>query len=183
MLPLMEMDEAEAVLKEYPALYEAQYALRMRAKLGLATEDNADVALAERLLGLMHSSRTDFTRFFRSLSGFDTTQGARNSALRDQFVEREGFDAWASDYRARLAQENSVDVERARRMDAVNPAYVLRNWMAEEAIEAARERRDYALIETLRQLLSRPFDVQPGMERYAALPPDWASEIAVSCSS
>ncbi|MBK8064066.1 MAG: YdiU family protein [Betaproteobacteria bacterium] len=180
MLPLMEMDEAEAVLQRYEPLFQSEYAARMRAKLGLATAREDDAALVTELLDLMHASRTDFTILFRSLSGFDSAEGARNTGLRDQFTERERFDAWAVRYAARLRAEGSRDAERRARMDAVNPLYVLRNWMAEEAIEDARERREYAKIEDLRRLLSRPFEDQPGSERYAGLPPDWATRISVA---
>jgi uncharacterized protein YdiU (UPF0061 family) len=155
----------------------------MRAKLGLQTTEDGDAKLLEDLLGLMHRSRADFTIFFRSLSRFDSGVEARNLHLRDQFTEREAFDAWAATYRIRLARESTEDAERRERMDRTNPAYVLRNWMAEEAISRARDQRDYALIEELRVLLSAPFEERPGMERYAAYPPGWAGAISVSCSS
>ena len=183
LLPLMEMGEAEAALQRFEPVFDASYAASMRAKLGLLATEDGDAKLMEDLLGLMQRSRTDFTILFRSLAGFDTAQAAKNAKLRDQFTEREGFDAWAGDYRARLAREGSVDAERRERMDRTNPACVLRNWMAEEAIAKARDRRDYSMIEELRSLLAAPFRLPPGMERYAGYPPDWAGGISVSCSS
>ncbi len=183
LLPLLEMDEAEAALARYEPAFDSAYATLMRAKLGLQTAEDGDVGLLDDLLGLMQRSRTDFTIFFRSLAGFDSTAGAKNAPLRDQFTEREGFDAWGEAYRARLAREGSLDAERRSRMNLTNPAYVLRNWMAEEAIALARDQRDYARIEELRRLLSNPFEEQRGMQRYAAAPPDWAGGISVSCSS
>ena len=183
LLPLMELEEAEAALQRYEPAFDTAYATRMRAKLGLLSAEEGDAELAADLLGLMHRSRTDFTILFRSLSRFDSSEKARNLHLRDQFTEREGFDAWAATYRTRLARENSVDAERRESMDRANPAYVLRNWMAEEAIARARDQRDYGRIEELRALLSSPFQEQPGMERYAGLPPDWAGALSVSCSS
>ena len=183
LLPLMEMDEAEAALQKFDAAYETAYATLMRAKLGLLVPEENDANLVEAILGLMQESRTDFTLFFRGLSLFDTTANAMNEKLRDQFIKREDFDQWAGDYRARLLREGSVDAGRRDRMDLANPAYVLRNWMAEEAIAKARDERDYTLIEELRVLLSDPFAEQPGMERYLAPPPEWASRISVSCSS
>jgi uncharacterized protein YdiU (UPF0061 family) len=183
LLPLMEMEEAETALQRYEPAFDTAYATRMRAKLGLQTTEDGDAKLLEDLLGLMHRSRADFTIFFRSLSRFDSGVEARNLHLRDQFTEREAFDAWAATYRIRLARESTEDAERRERMDRTNPAYVLRNWMAEEAISRARDQRDYALIEELRVLLSAPFEERPGMERYAAYPPGWAGAISVSCSS
>lgn len=183
LLPLMEMDEAESALARFEPAFDSAYATLMRAKLGLQTAEDGDVALLEDLLGLMQRSHTDFTIFFRSLAGFDSTPGAKNARLRDQFTEREAFDAWGEAYRARLAHEDSLDAERGLRMNRANPVYVLRNWMAEEAIALARDARDYTRIEALRQLLSNPFEDQAGAERYAALPPDWAGGLSVSCSS
>jgi uncharacterized protein YdiU (UPF0061 family) len=183
LLPLMEMEEAETALQKFEPAFETAYATLMRAKLGLRTSEEGDAALMQGLLGMMQASRTDFTIFFRSLSLFDSSPDATNDKLRDQFTAREGFDAWAGEYRARLSREGSVDAGRRDRMDLVNPAYVLRNWMAEEAIARARGNRDYTLIEELRVLLADPFNEQPGMARYAGYPPDWAGGISVSCSS
>ena len=67
-------------------------------------------------------------------------------------------------------------------MRAVNPKYVLRNWMAEEAIRRAKE-KDFGGVAELLALLRNPFDDQPAFERYAPPPPDWASTLSVSCSS
>jgi uncharacterized protein YdiU (UPF0061 family) len=68
-------------------------------------------------------------------------------------------------------------------MDAVNPLYVLRNYLAEQAIRMAEEDRDYSEVERLRKLLSDPFTEQPGMESYAEPPPDWGRRLVISCSS
>jgi hypothetical protein len=68
-------------------------------------------------------------------------------------------------------------------MDAVNPKYVLRNYLAQNAIAPAVERRDHTEIERLLEALRAPFAERPGMERYAESPPDWGKRIAVSCSS
>ena len=88
----------------------------------------------------------------------------------------------ASDYRARLRAENSDDAARAARMNAVNPKYVLRNHLAQRAIEQA-EAGDSTEIETLLQVLRKPFDEQPSFEAYAAEPPPEARHLSVSCSS
>ena len=183
LLPLMEMDEAEESLQKYETAFDTAYATHMRAKLGLQAAEDGDAKLLASLPGLMHASRTDFTIFFRSLALFDSAPGATNERLRNQFTEREAFDAWAADYRARLVRDGSIDSTRRDRMGLANPAYVLRNWMAEEAIAKARDARDYSLIEKLRLLLSDPYTEQPGMQRYSGYPPDWAAAISVSCSS
>ena len=103
--------------------------------------------------------------------------------MRDLIVNRPAFDAWATRYAARLAAESSHDAERHLRMNAVNPKYVLRNHLAQVAIEKAEKHRDFSEVDQLLRLLQRPFDEQPEFEAYAAPPPDWAKGIAVSCSS
>jgi uncharacterized protein YdiU (UPF0061 family) len=183
LLSLMPQEEAEAALDRYADVFNEAYIAAMRAKLGLAAAHAGDAELVGDLLGLMHESRTDYPIFFRALARFDAAPDARNATLRDQFIAREAFDAWTARYRERLTAEASNDADRAVRMNAVNPQYVLRNHLAEEAIRAAADRRDYAGIERLRRLLARPFDPQPGMEAFAAPPPDWAARLEVSCSS
>ena len=98
-------------------------------------------------------------------------------------MDRAAFDAWATLYRARLQQEGSLDAERATRLDRVNPKYILRNYMAQVAIQKAVQDRDYTDVNRLLALLQNPFDEHPEMAHYAGFPPDWASSIEVSCSS
>jgi uncharacterized protein YdiU (UPF0061 family) len=155
----------------------------MRGKLGLTSADPDDEALVGSLLAIMHANQVDYTHLFRSLGQFKSAPGADSARLRDQFIDRAAFDAWAETYRARLQAEQSVDAERKWRMDGVNPKYILRNYLAQVAIRKAEQSRDFSEVNRLLELLRRPFDEQPEMERYAALPPDWARHIEVSCSS
>ena len=129
----------------------------------------------------------DFTLFFRRLSGLrldvtDADRAAADAPLRDLFLDRAGFDAWAVLYRERLRQEQSVDAQRGEAMNRVNPKYILRNYLAQVAIEKAQN-GDFSETARLLTVLERPFDEQPENEAYAALPPDWASHLEVSCSS
>jgi uncharacterized protein YdiU (UPF0061 family) len=181
--PLVPAEAAQAALARFEPTFLAAYGERMTAKLGLEAKHDEDDELVRELLALMHESRTDYTIFFRRLARFDDGDRLPAPPLRDFFVDRERFDAWAQRYRERLAWESSDAQRRRQRMNRVNPKYVLRNHLAEVAIRKARDERDYGEIERLRRLLARPFDEQPEMEAYAALPPDWAGSIAVSCSS
>jgi uncharacterized protein YdiU (UPF0061 family) len=122
----------------------------------------------------------DYTRSFRALSQVKSDDSL--PPLRDDFVDREAFDNWLQRYRERLRAEHSDDAERAVFMNSVNPKYILRNYLAQIAIDRA-EAGDYAEIEKLRLLLRRPFDEQPDHERYADLPPDWGRHLEISCSS
>ena len=100
--------------------------------------------------------------------------GANNHAVRDLMVNRDAFDVWAARYTARLAAESSDDAQRRARMNAANPKYVLRNHLAQVAIDKATQQKDFTEIDRLLKLLQRPFDEQPEHEAYAAPPPDWA---------
>ena len=105
-----------------------------------------------------------------------------NEPLRDFFLDREAIRGWAERYADRLRKEESRDDDRLMRMNRVNPKYVLRNYLAQQAIEKAQQ-KDYSEIDRLRTLLQNPYSNQPGMEAYAAPPPNWGKHISVSCSS
>jgi uncharacterized protein YdiU (UPF0061 family) len=104
------------------------------------------------------------------------------AVLLKEFVDLAGFDAWAADYCQRAARDGGEPAERRQRMHAVNPRYILRNYLAQRAIEAA-EQGDYSEVRQLHAVLARPFDEQPGMERYAERPPEWGKHLEISCSS
>jgi uncharacterized protein YdiU (UPF0061 family) len=181
--PILAVDDANAALMRYEAIFVAHYLELMRAKLGLASARPDDAALVDKLLEIMQANQVDYTHLFRSLGHFNSAPGAENARLRDQFIDRAAFDTWAEAYSTRLQAEQSADAARKQRMDGVNPKYILRNYLAQVAIRRAEESRDFSEVERLLELLRRPFDEQPEMESYAALPPDWAQHIEVSCSS
>jgi uncharacterized protein YdiU (UPF0061 family) len=183
LLPLIgEQDAAVAALEPYKTAFPEALMARMRAKLGLATQEEQDSELVDGLWQRMAADHTDFTITFRRLCDFSTAPGADNSPVRDLFLDREAFDAWAARYAQRLQREGSVDAERAERMRRANPKYVLRNHLAEQAIRAARG-GDFGEIERLLKVLRRPYDEQPEHAAYADFPPDWAQHLEVSCSS
>jgi uncharacterized protein YdiU (UPF0061 family) len=186
LLPLIgDSDRALAALEPYKAAYAQAMLDGWRAKLGLQTAREDDSALVDGLLGLMAQDRTDFTITFRRLSAFSTAPGASNDAVRDLFIDRAAFDAWAARYAARLAAESSLDAERSLRMWRTNPKFVLRNHLAETAIQRARD-GDFSEVQRLLQVLQRPFDEQtdgPALPSDAGFPPDWAAQLEVSCSS
>jgi len=179
---LVTPQQEQEVLAAYDAAQAAHYLELMRAKLGLRESKPEDGALLSDLLALMAVDRVDYTIFFRALGGFKSGGDERNETQRDFFVDRDGFDRWAVRYRDRLREEDGPDEDRQARMNRVNPKYILRNYLAQTAIERAR-RKDYSEIDRLRQLLADPFAEQPEMDAYAAPPPDWGRQILVSCSS
>jgi uncharacterized protein YdiU (UPF0061 family) len=179
---LVPLEDVHAALEAYRAAFEEKVGRLMRAKLGLATVAAEDRDLLGDLLELMQRNATDYHRFFRALSRWQPSDPATTEPLAAELREAGALGAWLERYRTRLAAEGSDDGARRQAMLAVNPRYVLRNWIAQEAIARA-EQGDFGPIDTLRQLLARPFDELPEHERFAEPPPDWAREIVVSCSS
>lgn len=173
LVSLFGIDAAKEELERFREAFAAEYARRMRAKLGLRTERGEDAELVRDLLVLLRENRVDYTRFFRALAEFGSAHGTISAA---------GFEAWARRYAARLVAEGSEGAERAERIRRVNPKYVIRNWIAQEAIQRA-QRGEFANIEELRRLFTDPFAEHPGMERFAEPPSGAAREIAVTCSS
>jgi serine/tyrosine/threonine adenylyltransferase len=177
-------DVLTEALSHYPDIFARQLGQHMRAKLGLLTEQPDDQALSDDLLRLMARHRVDYTLTWRLLGEHRVGMvgAAQPEPVRDLFLDGEGFDAWVLRYDARLRAEHSVDAERQRRMHAVNPKFILRNHLAELAIRQA-EAGDYAEVQRLHRVLTRPFDDQPEHAAYAALPPEWAGSLEISCSS
>ena len=136
-------------------------------KLGLTAAQEGDEDLVQDLLVRMAANQADFTLTFRRLA--DAAEDTGDDAAVRALVRRPGgLDGWAPGWRARLAREPSG--RGARAMRAVNPAFIPRNHLVEEALSAAVERDDMAPFEDLLAVLARPFDDQPGRERHA-LPP------------
>jgi hypothetical protein len=172
LLPLLPETAAREALDGYPIAFAAEYGRLMRAKLGLRLEHQGDAELVRDLLMLLQAGRIDYSRFFREVA-----TGRTEFAGTDQHA----WESWRGRYDARLAAE-PADPDRHTAMLRVNPRYVPRNWIAQEAIEHAL-RKEFGRIEEIRRVLAAPFDEHPGFERYAAAPSAAAGRIAVSCSS
>jgi uncharacterized protein YdiU (UPF0061 family) len=183
LLPLIgTVEDAQATLEIYQTEYAAKMDDLWQAKLGLQTRQVDDAELLDAMFAVLQGSHVDFTLFFRRLADLQIANPAADEPLRDLIVDRPAFDAWAAQYRMRLKQEQSTDGARRLAMRAVNPKYVLRNYLAQIAIEKAQN-MDFSEIGKLLEVLERPFDEQPENEKYAGLPPDWADQLEVSCSS
>ena len=179
LLPLIgEQDAALAALESYKTIFPAALEAKMRAKLGLADEQPGDKELIESTFKLLTANKVDYTIFWRALAGFTPQSG--HELLRDMFFDRQSFNAWALQYSERLAPVSIG--QRADLMLINNPKYVLRNHLGEQAIRAAKL-KDYSSVHTLLSVLQAPFDEHAEHNALAALPPDWASGIEISCSS
>ena len=182
----------EAGLERYVAAYTAADRGNIAAKLGLAECRDQDVELMHELYALLQSAEVDMTLFFRALADVDLAAPSLSSfsaAFYEPAKQQSAaaqFDAWFERYGARVRRDGSTaDVRRAR-MRAANPRFVLRNYLAQQAIDRA-EQGDYAGINDLLEVLRRPYDDQPGREHFAERRPDWARNRAgcsmLSCSS
>ncbi|HEU5462722.1 MAG TPA: protein adenylyltransferase SelO family protein, partial [Candidatus Binatia bacterium] len=174
LLPLIDDEGNRAVARAteavntFAAQYEREWLKGMRAKLGLMREDEADLRLANGFLTAMQGNKIDFTLAFRYLA--DAALGD-DAPIRALFADPSRYDAWSTEWRARLAEEKADAVLRAERMRRVNPAFIPRNHRVEEALSAAVERGDYAPFDRLLQILSRPFDDRPEFAAYACPSP------------
>jgi uncharacterized protein YdiU (UPF0061 family) len=189
-LPLLGLNhnenQTQSLLREaleiFPVTYAQEWQSLFRQKLGLNTVQENDIRLIERLLQAMHDSKVDFTSFFRQLSRVSRNQNIAEISLRNYFVNRDGIDQWFADYLHRLKDESRSDVTRSAAMNLVNPKFILRNHLAQTAIDKAKQ-HDFTEIKTLLNILSKPFDEQKEFESYSMPPPPDLEKVEVSCSS
>jgi uncharacterized protein YdiU (UPF0061 family) len=173
--------DAEALkqqLQAYEGAFLERYRDNARRKFGLLDWHDDDDQLLDEWWRLLHTQRADFTLSFRRLA----TARDQPEPFIDLFSDGAAAQGWLDRYRQRLARDGRADAERIREMNSANPLYVLRNHLAEEAIRAAGA-GDASEIDTLLELLADPYTEKPGREAYAALPPEWACQLEVSCSS
>ena len=183
----------EDILNHFKNTYFDDFVDMMRGKLGLALSLPEDKELIRSLEETLHLTETDMTIFFRNLSQVkkaDTIEENIDSLapIKDAFYEIDaleddilrGWLDWFKKYIQRLNIETATDLERKMKMDAVNPKYVLRNYMAQLAIDAA-DNGDYSLVNELHELLKQPYSEQIEHEKWFAKRPDWARN-KVGCS-
>jgi len=184
-----DVDPLEAVLKEYQDTYRQKYVRMMASKIGLLSEQENDKVLIEDLEEILQLTETDMTIFFRSLADFELGAAADGlQIVKEAFykpAELEGsiedrWNEWFSRYETRLRIEGEEDAIRKDRMNKVNPKYVLRNYMAQMAIDQA-DKGDDSVIDELYQMLKQPYAEQPEYEKWFSKRPDWARN-KVGCS-
>jgi uncharacterized protein YdiU (UPF0061 family) len=175
LLPLLEQEEgseeaavasAQEALTAFASKYETVHIAGLRRKLGLFTERDGDLAMAQDLLERMAVNRADFTLTFRRLC--DAAAGTEGDAgVRTLFADPTACDMWAAAWRQRLGEEPVSSQERAAAMRKANPVFIPRNHLVEAALSAAVERQDFQPLEELLDVVSHPYEEQPGLERYA----------------
>ena len=182
-----EVAPLEAILNQYSIDFEQQSLTMMKSKLGFTKENENDIALIQNLEDNLQLVEIDMTIFFRSLSNF-TTNISGLKLIEKSFYDfedisdevKKNWNSWFTKYAERLQKETISPEDRKEKMDAVNPKYVLRNYMSQMAIDEA-DKGDYSLIDELFQLLKSPYAEQPKNEKWFAKRPEWARN-KVGCS-
>ncbi|TVZ57890.1 uncharacterized protein YdiU (UPF0061 family) [Flavobacteriaceae bacterium MAR_2010_105] len=188
--PLIEEAEPiETILNQYKTDFDHKSLQMMRSKLGLQNNDENDKMLIQDLEDALQLTETDMTIFFRNLADFKKDQPLKGlkiieeafytpSELSESINEK--WNTWFHQYAKRLQDESVTDDQRKAVMNKVNPKYVLRNYMAQLAIDDA-DKGDYGLIDELFQLLKQPYEEQPEFQKWFAKRPEWARH-KVGCS-
>lgn len=169
--PFVDIEPLQSALATVEPLYKSAYLQLMRSRLGWAGEQTGDTELLEGLLTLMQQSASDYHITLRQLAEDDPN-------TQDQFVDRAAFAQWLAAHHQRQQLDPSALAGRL----ACNPVYVLRNYLAQQAIAAADE-GDFTEVRRLYEVLRQPYTRQPGQETYATPPPDWGRRLEISCSS
>lgn len=186
----------EAGLEAFLAVYDEAYERTMADKFGFPVIRKSPQQLMREAFGLMHATQADFTRFFRALGEMPAVlphDASVPDLLGDVFYSEDALTThhdrlllWLRRWHAEVNAHGEGPTARRTRMHAANPRYVLRNWLAQEAIDLA-EAGDPSRVRELLELLRAPYTDQPGMERFDAMRPEWARHKAgcsmLSCSS
>jgi uncharacterized protein YdiU (UPF0061 family) len=160
---------ANSILGEFPQHFEAHFHRGLSAKLGLSyDEEHAQLGLD--LMDTMAAGKADMTLVFRGLASLSSQTADQDGSVRDLFSEPAAFDAWAEHWRHRLQAEGQADEARKVAMSRVNPAFILRNHLAQWAVDEAIDHLDFGPMKTLHSVLSRPFDDQPEHARFTQPP-------------
>lgn len=183
--PLVDKAGLQEGLKAYSESFNQHFVGGMRQKLGLLDEAEndakADIDFVMNTFTMLNRNQLDYSWFFRQLSE-QKADALSLSEIRDHCLDLPAFDQWLSTYQTRLDKDGQNEQARQTAMLATNPKYILRNHLAQNAISAA-EQGDYSEVQRLHQVLRNPYEEQTGAEEYAALPPDWAETLEISCSS
>jgi uncharacterized protein YdiU (UPF0061 family) len=168
--PEAAVEPATEVLHTFPERFQQHFIHGLRRKLGLSEWREGDDELAQELLKRMADNHADFTLTFRRLSDLGDEPSEADGAVRELFAEPLAFDDWATRWRRRLSDDPRSVEERRADMRSVSPAFIPRNHRVEEVIQAATRSADFGPLETLLEVLSSPYDDQPGREDYAKPP-------------
>ena len=177
--PIIDPDDSEEVLDDFFwSTYTKVYLEIIVEKMGLHTKEEEDKELSESMLRALGSATIDYTQFFRKLSQFN---GDKSDIL-DSSINRKLLDKWLNNYSKRLEKETLSEAARHEKMLAVNPKYILKNHILQEAIEKA-EAHDFSMVNDLLKVALAPFNEHPELEHLCKAIPNKSKNICLSCSS
>ncbi len=197
LVPLVEETTAlEKAVNDYVPTFKSLHQAMMADKIGLQySPASEDTDIVEELLQILASTETDMTIFYRRLATIDADTKDPLNAISDAYYDqttlvgetRERINNWMQSYQKLLPTVGSdAAAQRTTLMNSVNPCYVLRNYLAQETIDAATE-GDFSRMDQLAKVLENPYEQQAGAEKFAEKRPDWARNRAgcsmLSCSS
>ncbi|MDA8840595.1 YdiU family protein [Gammaproteobacteria bacterium] len=172
---LISEESQTEILQTYEEIFQNTLAELYRKKLGLGLEEPEDAALIQGLLDIMESEKLDYTNTFRNL--MHTLTNKISPELSSEISK-----SWVVSFLKRHSRETMSQEKRLELMSQMNPKFILRNYMAQEAIEAA-EKNDFLLLNTLLIILTQPFEEFPEHQKFANKSPKWAKDLEISCSS
>jgi len=172
---LISEESQTEILQTYEENFQNTLAELYRKKLGLGLEEPEDAALIQGLLDIMESEKLDYTNTFRNL--MHTLTNKISPELSSEISK-----SWIVSFLKRHSRETMSQEKRLELMSQMNPKFILRNYMAQEAIEAA-EKNDFLLLNTLLIVLTQPFEEFPEHQKFANKSPKWAKDLEISCSS
>lgn len=176
--PLITTEKLQLELEQYGDYFTTRLMELLRAKMGLEASHENDADLFRTLFSIMENGRIDMTPFFRSLSRYD---GDREALLSLTLAPNQ-LNEWLDRYDTRLRLNTSSTQIRQEQMLRTNPKYILKNYILQEAIDAA-EKNDFTLVNDLLILAQNPYDEHPAFERYAGPTPNQYKNLKLSCSS
>jgi len=157
--------QAKEIIDMFPTIYQEKLNSGILKKLGLSIEIHDDIKLAKDLLHIMAEGKADFTLTFRRLCEVSSTSSELDGPVRILFEIPKLFDKWAKGWRKRLLLENISEQERKRKMEAINPEFIPRNHIVNEAIQNALD-QDFNLFELILRICKQPFKSQPEYRKF-----------------
>lgn len=181
--PHLEIEQIKHALSRYEPTLLKEYSLVMHNKLGLlpsAANSDTNALIINTWLDMLAVEKKDYSATFRQLCQFDIL--GDNQKLRDQFINRERFDEWASQYTMALAEQDVGQTQRQTKMRQHNPHIVLRNYIAQQIIDRAEE-GNFEMFHQFVDALKKPYQEIEKHIQFSAPPPDWGKQLEISCSS
>ena len=166
----IEIERTKEIINSYEQIFYDELTRLYRRKLGLFKEEKDDLKLIEELLTWMKDLKKDYTNTFRNLVDYNQS-----------FEDQKGM-LWLKKYQERLDLEEVNEKERIALMNSSNPKYILRNYLAQEAIQAA-ELGDFSSLNLLVEVLKDPYVEKNEFSEFSKAPPEWGKKLEISCSS